>query len=925
MKKLYIFLLLLLSSFQIQAQCLSLATPYNSDNSNKGVMFNITTGATPITISSFDMNMIGYSTGLFEIYYKSGTYVGYESNSGAWTLAGSATVTALGTNNQTPIPIVLDIAIPANSTFAFYITNNDPGIPAGVRYTNGTPTTIATDSYISIVGGVGKAYPFGTDYPNRRVNCTPHYYITGGSCAQEMNLKGNSTNIADEDSTPSTADHTDFGATELTSGSVVRTFTIENTGALPLNLTGTPLVAISGTDASDFSVTTQPTSPVAISGGTTTFQITFNPSAIGLRTATVSIANNDSDENPYNFSIQGTGYEFPTATTKNVTCKGGNDGAINLSGVESLKGSLTSNNSGGGISFDVTLNRPLNITGFDLNLSTNSMIRFYYKSGTANGNELDAGAWTFVEEISVTAAGLNNASKLNLTTPLALPAGNYAFYLTSSSTLRYLSGSNTANVWQSNADMSIYEGKGRPTITPGDEFSVPPITTRNFSGNINYESVSYSYLWSNGATTKNVTGLTAGSYSLTISSNGNSSTSSQSYTITEPNTTLVAGSTNNPTTCLPTDGSISFATTDLANGTYTLNYAKDGTPTTANITITSNAFTLSGLGAGTYSSFSIINGACSISQSTSKILTDPASPTLTAGTATNPSTCGGNGSIAFTSTNLPDGTYALSFTASGATATASPVNVTVSGNAFTLSGLKAGTYSDFSITNAGCTGSVATSKIISDPASPTLTAGTATNPATCEGNGSIAFSSTNLPDGTYALSFTASGATATASPVNVTVSGNAFTLSGLKAGTYSDFSITNSGCTGSTATAKTISDPASPTLTAGAATNPATCGGNGSIAFTSTNLPDGTYPLSFTTSGPTATASPVNVTVSGNAFTLSGLKAGTYSDFSITNSGCTGSTGTAKTISDPASPTLTAGTATNPSTCGGNGSIAFSS
>ncbi|WP_180910965.1 hypothetical protein, partial [Flavobacterium salmonis] len=71
------------------------------------------------------------------------------------------------------------------------------------------------------------------------------------------------------------------------------------------------------------------------------------------------------------------------------------------------------------------------------------------------------------------------------------------------------------------------------------------------------------------------------------------------------------------------------------------------------------------------------------------------------------------------------------------------------------------------------------------------------------------------------------------------------------------------------------------------------------------------------------TASPVNVTVSGNAFTLSGLKAGTYSDFSITNSGCTGSTGTAKTISDPASPTLTAGTATNPSTCGGNGSIAF--
>ncbi|WP_179336343.1 BspA family leucine-rich repeat surface protein, partial [Winogradskyella costae] len=74
-----------------------------------------------------------------------------------------------------------------------------------------------------------------------------------------------------------------------------------------LNLTGTPLVAISGTNAADFTVTALPTSPVAATTGTTTFEITFDPSAAGIRKATISIASNDADENPYTFTIQGYG------------------------------------------------------------------------------------------------------------------------------------------------------------------------------------------------------------------------------------------------------------------------------------------------------------------------------------------------------------------------------------------------------------------------------------------------------------------------------------------------------------------------------------------------------------------------------------------------------------------------------------------
>ena len=39
--------------------------------------------------------------------------------------------------------------------------------------------------------------------------------------------------------------------------------------------------------------------------GSTTFQITFAPTANGAKTATVNIANNDSNENPYTFAIRG--------------------------------------------------------------------------------------------------------------------------------------------------------------------------------------------------------------------------------------------------------------------------------------------------------------------------------------------------------------------------------------------------------------------------------------------------------------------------------------------------------------------------------------------------------------------------------------------------------------------------------------------
>ncbi len=125
----------------------------------------------------------------------------------------------------------------------------------------------------------------------------------------EIDIQGLGNSIANGDTTPSVTDDTDFGQTDISSGSVSHTFTIFNTGDIDLNLTGTsPFVTISGANAADFSVTVAPSS-VITTAGSTTFIITYNPAVIGVGIATISIANDDTDENPYTFDIQGEGID----------------------------------------------------------------------------------------------------------------------------------------------------------------------------------------------------------------------------------------------------------------------------------------------------------------------------------------------------------------------------------------------------------------------------------------------------------------------------------------------------------------------------------------------------------------------------------------------------------------------------------------
>ncbi|WP_353572830.1 choice-of-anchor D domain-containing protein, partial [Candidatus Albibeggiatoa sp. nov. BB20] len=172
-------------------------------------------------------------------------------------------------------------------------------------------------TYTVTASDIGKYICFSVK-PTALTGASPGWNFLAASAAvsagMEIDVQGNAASISDGDTSPATADNTDFGTVTIGSNTT-KTYAVKNTGEASLTLSGSPKVALSGAGCTEFSVTTQPTSPLVATTGSSDFSIQYTPTAVATNNCTVSIASDDPDENPYIFTITGLGEKLTQTIT----------------------------------------------------------------------------------------------------------------------------------------------------------------------------------------------------------------------------------------------------------------------------------------------------------------------------------------------------------------------------------------------------------------------------------------------------------------------------------------------------------------------------------------------------------------------------------------------------------------------------------
>ena len=327
----------------------------------------------------------------------------------------------------------------------------------------------------------------------------------------------------------------------------------------------------------------------------------------------------------------------------------------------------------------------------------------------------------------------------------------------------------------------------------------------------------YTYSWSNAATTASITGVAAGTYTVSITDANGCGPATSTVTITEPTALVASTIVDSNVTCNGfSDGG---ATASGTGGTMPYTYLWSNSATTASIT---------GVMAGTYTVTVTDNNGCTATSSSS--ITEPTALTVVSSVSNNVSCNGGSdgAAVAFGSGGVMPYTYAWS-----------------SGETIQLITAKsAGTYT-VTVTDAnGCTDTANTT--ITEPAAVGASITAQTN-VSCNG----------LSDG----SATSSGSGGT-SPYTYSWSTGATTasISSLSAGTYT-VSVTDVNGCGPAIDSVIITEPV--TLMANASvTQNVNCNGGSSASVISVPT-GGTSPYTYNWSSGSTTDTSNNL-VAGN-------------------------------------------------------------
>lgn len=140
-----------------------------------GVMFNIVP-KTDLNVDSFAALFSSSGSQSVNIYYRMGTFSGFENNSGAWTQFFSGSVNVSSTSSLTVIPLTSSFSMTANTVYGIYIE-----YPAS--YTNGSTTFSNSD--MDIETGTGLCSPFDGLNTGRMFNGKVFYSMGSVGCESQ--------------------------------------------------------------------------------------------------------------------------------------------------------------------------------------------------------------------------------------------------------------------------------------------------------------------------------------------------------------------------------------------------------------------------------------------------------------------------------------------------------------------------------------------------------------------------------------------------------------------------------------------------------------------------------------------------------------------------------------------------------------------
>lgn len=139
-------------------------------------------------------------------------------------------------------------------------------------------------------------------------------YVSLGA-KNNINVQGNNVTINDGDITPSLTDNTDFGNVVL-NANMNQTYSIQNTGNSNLVVNS---ININGANGAMFLFGGISLPTIITANSSVTFNVTFTPTSVGLKTATINISSDDCEVGEYNFSIQGNSTSSSNTSTLNLT------------------------------------------------------------------------------------------------------------------------------------------------------------------------------------------------------------------------------------------------------------------------------------------------------------------------------------------------------------------------------------------------------------------------------------------------------------------------------------------------------------------------------------------------------------------------------------------------------------------------------